>query len=65
MKLLPVVDRLDEPLTAGDDLERPVALLVELDVVRDRLRLADAGRRSRAAARRSSTCAFVAESPAS
>ncbi len=35
------VDRLDEPLAAGDDLERPIALLVELDRVRDRPRLAD------------------------
>jgi hypothetical protein len=34
-----VVDRLDEPLPAGDDLERAVAFLVELDVVRDRLRV--------------------------
>ena len=33
--------RLDEPLPAGDDLERPVALLVELHRVRDRPRLAD------------------------
>ena len=35
------LDRLDEPLTARDDLERPVALLVELHSVRDRPRLAD------------------------
>ena len=35
------VDRLDEPLPAGDDLERPIAFLVELDGVRDRPRLAD------------------------
>ena len=33
------VQRLDEPLTAGDDLERPVALLVELDRMSDRLGL--------------------------
>ena len=32
---------LDEPLAARDDLERPVALLVELHRVRDRPRLAD------------------------
>ena len=32
---------LDEPLAAGDDLQRPVALLVELDRVGDRLGLAD------------------------
>ena len=32
--------RLDEPLPAGDDLERAIALLVELDGVRDRPRLA-------------------------
>ena len=38
---LPELHRLDEPLAAGDDLERPVALLVELDRVRDRPRLAD------------------------
>ena len=35
------LDRLDEPLPAGDDLERPIALLVELHRVRDRPRLAD------------------------
>ncbi len=35
------VHRLDEPLAARDDLERPVALLEELHVVRDRPRLAD------------------------
>ena len=35
------LDRLDEPLAAGDDLERPIALLVELHGVRDRPRLAD------------------------
>src|SRR5690348_13661966 len=35
------LDRLDEPLSAGHDFERPVALLVELDRVRDRPRLAD------------------------
>ena len=39
----------------GDDLERPVALLVELHRVGDRTRLADERRRSPAAARRSST----------
>ena len=33
--------RLDEPLAARHDLERPIALLVELDGVRDRPRLAD------------------------
>ena len=35
------VHRLDEPLTAGHDLERPVTLLVELHGVRDRTRLAE------------------------
>ena len=35
------LDRLDEPLPAGDDLERAIALLVELHGVRDRPRLAD------------------------
>ena len=35
------VHRLDEPLAAGDDLERTIALLVELDGVRDRPRLAE------------------------
>ena len=35
------LDRLDEPLAARDDLERAVALLVELHGVRDRPRLAD------------------------
>jgi hypothetical protein len=33
--------RLDEPLTAGDDLERPVTLFVELHRVRNRARVAD------------------------
>ena len=33
--------RLDEPLPAGDDLERPITLLVELHRVRDRARVAD------------------------
>ena len=33
--------RADEPLPAGDDLERPIALLVELHRVRDRTRLAE------------------------
>ena len=35
------VHRLDEPLAAGHDLERPVALLVELHGVRDRTGLAE------------------------
>ena len=35
------LDRLDEPLPAGDDLERAVPLLVELHGMRDRPRLAD------------------------
>src|SRR6266550_2500973 len=35
------LDGLDEPLAARDDLERPVALLVELHRVRDGPRLAD------------------------
>ena len=35
------LDRLDEPLAARDDFERPIALLVELHGVRDRPRLAD------------------------
>ena len=35
------LDRLDEPLAAGDDFERAIALLVELHRVRDRPRLAD------------------------
>src|SRR2546422_502746 len=34
-------ERVDEPLLAGDDLEWPVAVLVELDRVGDRLGLAD------------------------
>src|SRR5439155_14168266 len=34
------LDRLDEPLATRDDLERPIAFLVELHGVRDRLRLA-------------------------
>ena len=37
----PELHRLDEPLAAGDDLERAVALLEELHRVRDRARLAD------------------------
>src|SRR6185295_5810599 len=40
-ELLPELHRLDEPLAARDDLQRAVALLVELDRVRDRTRLAD------------------------
>src|SRR5258705_13294914 len=40
-QLLTELHRLDEPLAARDDLERPVALLVELDRVRNRPRLAD------------------------
>ena len=48
------LDRLDEPLAAGDDLERPIALLVELHRVRDRPRLADQIAGLAAAARRSS-----------
>ena len=39
-QLLAELDRLDEPLAARDDLERAIALLVELDVVRDRARIA-------------------------
>ncbi len=35
-QFLPELHRLDEPLAAGDDLERAVALLVELHRVRDR-----------------------------
>src|SRR5439155_18144277 len=35
------LDRLDEPLTARDDLERPIAFLVELHGVRDRARFGD------------------------
>ena len=38
---LPEIERLDEPLAAGHDLERPIALLVELDGMRDRPRIAD------------------------
>ena len=38
---LAVIHRLDEPLTARDDLERAIALLVELDRVRDRSRVAE------------------------
>ncbi len=38
---LAVLDRLEEPLTARDDLHRALALLEELDCVRDRLGLAD------------------------
>src|SRR5207302_4227975 len=34
------VDRFDEPLAARDDLERAIALLVELHRVRDRTRIA-------------------------
>ena len=40
-QLVAELDRLDEPLPAGHDLERPVALLEELHVMRDRPRLAD------------------------
>ena len=40
-QLVAKLDRLDEPLPAGHDLERPIALLEELDVMRDRPRLAD------------------------
>ena len=40
-QLLPKLHRLDEPLPAGHDLERAITLLVELDRVRDRARLAD------------------------
>ncbi len=40
-ELVAVLDRADEPLAAGDDLERPVALLVELHRVADRARLAE------------------------
>ena len=40
-QLLLMLDRADEPLPARDDLDRPVALLVELHRARDRLRLAD------------------------
>src|SRR4029453_4427212 len=39
-RLLEAQDR-DEPLAARDDLERPLALLVELHHVTDRLRLPD------------------------
>ena len=53
-QLLAELDGLDEPLPAGDDLERPIALLVELHRVRDRTRRRRADRRSRRAARRSS-----------
>ena len=35
------LDRLEEPLPARHDLERPIALLVELHRVRDRPRIAD------------------------
>ena len=38
---LTLIHGLDEPLAAGDDLERPVALLEELHRMRDRPRLAD------------------------
>ena len=50
---VPVRHRADEPLAAGHDLQRAVAVLVELHRVRDRSRRAEqlAGRRS--AARRS------------
>ena len=47
--------RADEPLPAGDDLERAIALLVELDRVRDRPRLAE----QVAATPRSSSTIFV------
>src|SRR4051812_43223754 len=40
-ELVAVLEGANEPLPAGDDLEWPVALLVELDRVRDGLRLAD------------------------
>ena len=40
-ELVAIVDRLDEPLAAGDDFERTVALLEELDRVGDRARLAN------------------------
>ena len=43
----PVGEGPEEPLPAGHDLERPVALLVELDRVLDRPRLADAARPTR------------------
>jgi hypothetical protein len=39
-QLVPTRHRPDEPLAARDDLERPIALLEELDLVRDRPRLA-------------------------
>ena len=55
------LDRLDEPLAARDDLERPVALLVELHRVRDRPRLADEIARLAAAARRSSCALSTAD----
>src|SRR3954470_21934442 len=40
-QLVLVLHRADEPLPARDDLERPVALLEELDSALHRLRLAD------------------------
>ena len=49
--------RADEPLARRDELERPVALLVELDRVLDRLRLAE---RARPPSRSSSTIAVRA-----
>ena len=61
-QLLLVLEEPHEPLARGDELERPVALLVELDRVLDRLRLRDErrlggarsrSRRDRAAAPRS------------
>ena len=59
------LDRLDEPLAAGDDLERPIALLVELHGVRDRPRLADADRRDSRSCSTIFARAFAADSRAS
>ena len=59
-----LVEQPHEPLPRRDELERPVALLVELDGVLDRLRLARSGapRRSRGVpgSRSSSTTAWRA-----
>ena len=54
------VERSHVPLPAGDDLEGPIAALVELDRVSDRLGLADQGARRRRASRR---CASGPGSP--